>query len=101
MGGDAQLVVQGLGEQIGDGAVPMDHKDLLGLGGEALHPGQQMAPVGVGGQALEVDDAGPDGDLLAEELDGLGPLQQAAAQGALRLIAHKDHGALRPPQVML
>lgn len=78
-----------------------ENEHLLGLGGEALHPGQQMAPVGVGGQALEVDDAGPDGDLLAEELDGLGPLQQAAAQGALRLITHKDHGALRPPQVVL
>ena len=42
-----------------------------------------------------------DGDLFAEELDRLGPLQQAAAQGALRLIAHKDHGALGPPQVVL
>ena len=101
MGGDAQLVVQGLGEQLGDGAVPVDHKDLLGLGGEVFHPGQQVGPVRVGGQALEVDDAGLNGDLFAEELDRLGPLQQAAAQGALPLIAHKDHGALRPPQVVL
>ncbi len=60
-----------------------------------------MVPVGVGRQALEVDDPGPDGDILAEELYRAGPLQQAAAKGALPLIAHKDHGGLGPPKVVL
>ena len=48
--------------------------------------------------------------LCAQHADAASPLrlrvrdaalQQAAAQGALPLIAHKDHGALGPPQVVL
>ena len=81
MGGDAQLV-QVPGEQVGDLAVAVDHKDLLGGGREVLDPGQQVIPVGVGGQALEIDDAGVHGDLLAEQLYGLSSLQQPAAQRA-------------------
>ena len=99
MGGDA-LVVEGLGKQLGDRAVAVDHKDLLGGGGEAADPVQQVGAVGVGAEALEIHNAGVDGDLLPEELHRLGPLQQAAAQSALGLIAHKDHGALPPPQVV-
>ena len=38
---------------------------------------------GVGGQTLEVDNPGPDGNLLAEELDGLGTVQQTAAQSEM------------------
>ena len=100
MGGNAQLI-QVVGEELGDLAVPVDHKDLLRLGREMPHPLQQMVPVGVGGEALEVDHLGPDGDVLAKQLDGAGSLQQAAAQGALPLIAHEHHGALGPPQVVL
>ena len=100
MGWDASLV-QVVGEELGDLLVPVDYKDLLRPGGEVLHPLQKVVPVGVGGQALEVDDLGPDGDILAKELDRFGPLQQPPAQGALPLIAHEHHGALGPPEVVL
>ena len=100
MGGDIPLV-QGVGEELGDGGIAVDHKDLLGSGAEAADPLQQMIPVGVGGQTGEIDDAGVDGDLLTEELDALGALQQTAAQRALTLIAHKDHGGLGAPQIVL
>ena len=52
-------------------------------------------------QAGEVDDLRLDGDLLTEQLDLGSAVQQAAAQTALCLIAHEDHGALLPPQIML
>ena len=100
MGGDVPSV-QILGKEVGHLAVPVDHKDLLGGRGKVLDPGEQVVPVRVGGEPLEVDDAGVDGDLLAEQLHRLGPLQQPPAQGALRLIAHKHHGALGAPQVVL
>ena len=60
-----------------------------------------MIPVRVGAEAGEVLQTGPDGDFLAEELHALRPLQQLAAQGALPLEAHEEHGALRPPEVVL
>ena len=100
MGGEAQLI-QVPGEQLGDLTIAVDHKDLLGGGGEVLDPRQQVVPVSVRGQALEVDNAGIDGDLLAKQFHGLSPLQQTAAQRALCLIAHKDHGALLTPEVVL
>ena len=55
----------------------------------------------MGGKALEVHDLSVDGDLLAEELDALGPFQQMPAQRPLALEAHEHHGALRPPEVVL
>ena len=62
----------------------MDHKDLLG--GGVLHrldPLEQVAPVRVGGQALEVVDGGVHRDLLPEQADLFGPVQEVAAQGPL------------------
>ena len=100
VGGDAP-VVEGLGKQVGDRAVAVDHKDLLGSGAEAADPVQQVGAVGVGAEPLKVDDACVDGDLLAEEFDGLGAFQQPPAQRALRLVAHEHHGALAAPQVVL
>ena len=40
-------------------------------------------------------------DFLSEELHTFRALQKTAAQGALALIAHKEDGAFRPPEVML
>ena len=100
MGGEAPLP-QGLGIDIRDLDVSVDHKDLPGFGVKVVDPAQQAVPVGMGGEAVEVDDPGPDGDLLTEELDRFDAVQQAAAQRALALVAHKDHGGLLPPQVVL
>lgn len=74
MGRDAPLV-QAVGKDLGDRGVAVDHEDLLGRGGEVARPAQKVVPIGVGTEPLEVDDPGPDGDLLAEELDRLGPFQ--------------------------
>ena len=60
-----------------------------------------MIPVGVGAEALEVHDLSPHGDLLAEHFHRLGSVQQVAAQSPRGLEAHKHHGALRPPQIVL
>ena len=57
--------------------------------------------VGVGGQALEVDDLRADGDLLAEHLHALCPLEQVAAQRPGRLEANEHDAALRTPEVVL
>ena len=82
--------------------VAVDHEDVLGLWLlEAADPLEQVVPVGVGAEAVEPDDPRPDGDLLAEQLHPLGPVQNPAAQRALRLVAHKQDGGLRPPQVVL
>ena len=99
MGGNAPLV-QAVGKNFRHVFIPVDHKDLLWGGGEVGGPGQQMVPVRVGAEALEVLQMGLDGDLLAEELHALRALQQGAAQGSLPLVAHENHGALRPPEVV-
>ena len=100
VGGDAPLV-QVVGEQLGDRAVPVNHKDLLGTGGEVVDPRQEMVPVGVGAQAFEIDNLGLNGDVLSEQPHGFCSVQKLTAQGALPLIAYKDHGAVGSPQVML
>ena len=46
-------------------------------------------------------DLGVHGDLVAEDLHGLFPVVELAPERAHRLIAHKEHGALRPPEVIL
>ena len=82
--------------------VSVDHEDMLGLGlPEAGDPFQQMIPVRVGAEAGKVLQAGPDGDLLAEELHALRSLQQLAAQGALSLEAHEEDCTFRTPEVVL
>ena len=50
---------------------------------------------------MEADNPRPDGDLLAEQLHMVRPVQDAPAQGALRLVAHEQDGGLRPPEVVL
>ena len=94
MGGDAPLI-QIICKEVCDLTIPVYHEHLVRLGGEMADPVQ--IPVGVGRQTGEIQDAGPDGDLLTKELYTFGPLQQTAAQGALPLIAHKDHCAFGAP----
>ena len=96
MGGDAPLI-QIICKEVCDLTIPVYHEHLVRLGGEMADPVQQVIPVGVRGQAGEIQDPGPDGDLLTKKLYTFGPLQQTAAQGALPLIAHKDHSAFGAP----
>ena len=60
-----------------------------------------MIVIGVGRQALEVDDFRLDGDLLAEELDLLYAVEQPAAQCAGRLEADEYDRAVRAPEIVL
>ena len=96
VGGDAPLI-QIICKEVCDLTIPVYHEHLVRLGGEMADPVQQVIPVGVGRQTGEIQDAGPDGDLLTKELYTFGPLQQTAAQSALPLIAHKDHSAFGAP----
>ena len=100
MGGIAPLP-QGLGVDLGDLRVAVDHEDLPGPGGEVVDPPKQSIPVGVGGKAVEIDDAGLDRNILAKEAHRFDPVQQAAAQGALGLVAHEHHRGLLAPEVVL
>ena len=50
---------------------------------------------------MEADDPRPDGDFLAKELYVVRPVQDAPPQGALGLVAHKQDGGLRTPEVVL
>ena len=91
-----------LGKDRRDLSVAVDDKDMLRPGGvEVAHPTDEMVMVGVGGQALEVDDLRADGDLLAEHLHALCPLEQVAAQRPGRLEADEHDAALRTPEVVL
>ena len=55
----------------------------------------------VGAETLEIDDLGPDGDVLSEQLHAGGAVQQVAAQRTGDWKPHEYHGAVRPPQVVL
>ena len=100
MGGQS-LLPEGVGVDLRHLLVAVDHEHLPGPGAEVLDPPQQAVPIGVGGEAVEVDDPRPHGDLLAEELDRADAVEEPSAQAALGLIAHEHHGALRPPEVVL
>ena len=67
--GGQSLFPEGVGVDLRHLLVAVDHEHLPGPGAEVLDPPQQAVPVGVGGEAMEVDDPRPHGDLLAEELD--------------------------------
>ena len=83
-------------------AVTVDHEHMGSLRRiKVLDPVHQMVMVGVRAEAGEVDDLGPDGHILAEELDAVGPVQQVAAQGARGLKSHEHHGAVGAPEVIL
>lgn len=99
--GGQSLFPEGVGVDLRHLLVAVDHEHLPGPGAEVLDPPQQAVPVGVGGEAMEVDDPRPHGDLLAEELDRADAVEEPSAQAALGLIAHEHHGALRPPEVVL
>ena len=60
-----------------------------------------MVMVSVRAESGKIDDLGPDGHVLAEELDAVDPVQQVAAQGARGLEAHEHHGAVGAPEVIL
>ena len=76
-------------------------KDFSGLLLELRQPVQQFPLVRVAGLAGHRDNAGPDRHLLIEEFDGFDPFQQAPAQGAFGLIAHKEHRGAAAPQIVL
>ena len=81
--------------------VAMDDKHMAGCSlFELVNPVQQMIPVGMGAESLEIDDFGPDSHLIAKQLHAFRALQQMAAQRAGGLEAHKHHGAFRTPQVI-
>ena len=83
-------------------AVAVNHEHMGSLRRiKVLDPVHQVVVIGVRAEAGEVDDLGPDGHVLAEELDTVGPIQQVAAQGARGLEAHEHHGAVGAPEVIL
>ena len=93
--------MQGVHKEVLDGVVAVVDKDPPGLGVKRADPAQQSLAVGVAGHASDLGNLGLDLDLLAEQLDPFDPLQQGPAQGAHRLIAHKQDGALFAPEVVL
>ena len=81
--------------------VAVDNKHVRRLRVECLDPLDEMIVIGVGRQALKVDDFRLDGDLLAEELDLFNAVEQSAAQRAGRLEADEHDRAVRAPEVVL
>ena len=66
----------------------MDHKGVTGLGAQCLAWGEQVVPVGMGGESLEVDDAALTA-IPRRRASPTWPSQQGPAQTALGLIAQK------------
>ena len=81
--------------------VAVDNKHVRRLRVECLDPLDEMIVIGVGRQALKVDDLRLDGDLLAEELDLFNAVEQSAAQRAGRLESNEHDRAVRTPEVVL
>lgn len=81
--------------------VAVDNKHMRRLRVEGLDPLDEMIVIGVGRQALEVDDFRLDGDLLAEELDLFNAIEQPTAQRAGRLEADEHDRAVRAPEIVL
>ena len=79
----------------------MHHEYLLGLGREGIDPVDEAVLIRVAALASQHINAGVDLNRLAEQLDLLGAVHQTAAQRAVALIAHKQHGAFLAPQVVL
>ena len=99
-GGVAQAL-QGVHKEVLHRVVAVVDKDPPGLGVKGADPLQQALAVGVARHAAHLGDLGLHLDLLAEQLDPVDPLHQGAAQGAHRLVAHKEDGAFLPPEVVL
>ena len=79
----------------------MDDEDPLGLGRKGVDPRQQAVFVCVAGQTGQLADLRPHLDGLAEQFDIGSTFNEGAAQCADGLIAHKEDGTLRPPEVVL
>ena len=98
---NAQLLLDESGKEGDHLVLAVVDKDLSGLLLELRQPVQQLPLVRVAGLAGHGGNAGPDRHLFIEEFDGFGPLQQAPAQGAFGLIAHKEHRGAAAPQIVL
>ena len=85
----------------GHGILAMVDKDELRLFVKGVQPGGQAVLVGVAGKPAQLPDARLDLHRLAKQLDFLRAVDQRVAQRAGALVAHEQHGALRPPKVIL
>ena len=79
----------------GHGILAMVDKDELRLFVKGVQPGGQA------GKPAQLPDARLDLHRLAKQLDFLRAVDQRVAQRAGALVAHEQHGALRPPKVIL
>ena len=85
----------------GHGILAMVDKDELRLFVKGVQPVGQAVLVGVAGKPAQLPDAGLDLHRLAEQLDFLRAVDQRVAQRAGALVAHEQHRALGPPEVIL
>ena len=75
----------------------MVHEDGAGTGVESFDPVEEPLLIRVAAGAVEGEYLGVDGDALSEELHLFGPVEEGMAQGAHRLIAHKQDQILLVP----
>ena len=80
---------------------PVGDEHGAGLRLKILHPVHKALVVRVAGTRPPALHLAAHLDGLAEEFYLLRALHQRTAQGARRLVAHKEHRALRPPEVVL
>ena len=85
----------------GHGILAMVDKDKLRLFVKGMQPIGQAVLIGVAGKPAQLPDAGLDLHRLAKQLDFLCAVDQCIAQRAGALVAHEQHGTLRPPKVIL
>ena len=72
--------LEGLGKEGGYLPIPVHHKNMLGLWMlEVGNPADEMIPIRVGGEAVEIGNVGVDGNFLAKKLDAFCALHQVAA----------------------
>ncbi len=79
----------------------MVYEHELRLFGKALEPRDEAALVGVAAHPGQGGDLGSDLYLLVKELYLLRAVVQRTSERSGRLIADKQHKALRPPQIVL
>ena len=90
-----------LGGQLFAGILPaVVDVHLARHGLDGLQPFHQPLPVGVAAHARQLADLGPHLDLFSEQPHVGGSFHQSPAQSAHRLVAHKQNGAFRPPEVV-
>ena len=97
----AVLVAQAGGERRARIVVAVVDEYVRRLLLHGVDPAQQPLLIRVAAHAGQDGDLGVHGDLVAEDLHTLGAVVQLAAERADCLIAHEQHRALRPPEVIL